>query len=64
MKHMQHPSKTHLQHTSEKIDETLGTSACNIRVQSLQHMQHPDLFLQHPYETLQQTYEISETPEI
>jgi hypothetical protein len=34
---MQHPDK----HT------------CNIRVQSLQHMQHSDLLLQHPHETLE-----------
>jgi hypothetical protein len=33
---MQHPNK----HT------------CNIRIQPLQHMQHPDLHLQHPRETL------------
>jgi hypothetical protein len=36
----------------KKIDETLGTNVCNINVQPLQHMQHPDLFLQNPYETL------------
>jgi hypothetical protein len=35
-----------------KTDETLRTVACNIRVQPLQHMQHPDLLLQHPYERL------------
>jgi hypothetical protein len=44
--------KTHVQHTSKKTNETLGTEACNIRVQSLQHMQHPDLLFQHQYETL------------
>jgi hypothetical protein len=37
---------------SKKTNETLGIDACNVRVQPLQHMQHPDLFLQHPYETL------------
>jgi hypothetical protein len=34
-------------------DETLGPDACNIRVQSLQHMQYPDVLLQHLYETLE-----------
>jgi hypothetical protein len=43
-----------MQLMSEKTDKTLETKACNIRVQPLQHMQHPDLFLQH-------IYEISET---
>jgi hypothetical protein len=32
---MQHPDKTHLQHPSEKIDETLGIDACNMRVQTI-----------------------------
>jgi hypothetical protein len=36
----------------EKPDETLRTKACNIRTKPLQHMQRPDLFLQHPYKTL------------
>jgi hypothetical protein len=44
--------QTHLQHTSEKTDETLGTDTYNICVQSLQHMKQPDLLLQHSYETL------------
>jgi hypothetical protein len=48
---MKHPDKTHLQHTSEKTDETLRTGACNTRVQPLQHVQHPNILLQHPYET-------------
>ena len=38
---------------SEKTDEALGTDVCNIRVQPLQHMQHPDLLLQHPHETIE-----------
>jgi hypothetical protein len=37
---------------SEKTDETLGTNIYNISVQPLQHMQHPDIFLQYPYKTL------------
>ena len=36
----------------EKTDETLEIEACNIRVQPLQHMKHPDLLLQYPYETI------------
>jgi hypothetical protein len=45
-----------------KTDGTLGTDACNIRVQPLQHMQHPDLFLQHPCEKhLKCTSKTSET---
>ena len=44
--------KTHLQHTSEKTDETLGTDVYNIRIQPLQHMQHPYLLLRHQYEIL------------
>jgi hypothetical protein len=52
MKHMQHPDK-HTCNVRLKKDETLGTDACNIRVQPLQYMQHPDLFFQHPYETLE-----------
>ena len=53
-----------MQHTSEKTDETLGTDVYNISVQPLQHMQHPDLLLQHPYEHLQHTSEIYEIVEI
>jgi hypothetical protein len=49
---MQHLNKAHLEHTSGKIDETLKTEACNLQVQPLQCMQYPDLFLQHPHETL------------
>jgi hypothetical protein len=37
---------------SEKADETFRTFACNIRVQPVQHMQHPDLVLQYSYKTL------------
>jgi hypothetical protein len=50
-----------LQHTSENNDKTLGTNICNIRVQPLQHMKHPDLLLQHPSKYLQHTFETSET---
>jgi hypothetical protein len=46
---MQHPDK-HTCMRPENIDETLVTNLCNIRVQPLQHMQHPDLLLQHPSE--------------
>ena len=34
------------------MDETLEREAYNIRVQPLQHMQHPDLHLKHPDTTL------------
>jgi hypothetical protein len=34
---------------SEKADKTFGTDTYNIGVQPLQHLQHPDLFLQHPF---------------
>ena len=44
--------ETHLQCTYQKTDETFRTDAFNIRIQTLQHVQHPDLFLQHPYEPL------------
>ena len=37
-----------MHHTSEQTNETLGTDACNIRVQPLQYMQHLDLLLQYP----------------
>jgi hypothetical protein len=33
-----------------KTDKTLERDSCNIRIQSLQHMQQPNLLLQHPYE--------------
>jgi hypothetical protein len=36
----------------KKTDETFRTDARDICVQSLQHVQHPDLLIQHPYETL------------
>ena len=35
-----------------KTDETLDKDSCNIHVQPLQHMQHLDILLQHPYDTL------------
>jgi hypothetical protein len=38
-----------MQHPDKYIDETLRIGAYIIRVQPLQHVQHPDLFLQHPY---------------
>jgi hypothetical protein len=50
VKHMQHPNKHTCNVRLEKTDETFGTDACNIRVEPLQHMQHPDLLLQHTYE--------------
>jgi hypothetical protein len=49
---MQHPNKHIYNIRLKKIDETLKTEAYNIRVQPLQHMQYPDLLLQHPYETI------------
>ena len=52
VKHMQHLDKTRLQHTSENTDEILGIDLYNICVQPLQQMQHPDLLLQHLYETI------------
>jgi hypothetical protein len=33
-----------------KTDETLGAKACNIRAQLLQHMQHQNPLLHHPYD--------------
>ena len=53
--------QTFLQHTFEKIDETLETDICNVREQPSQHMQHPDLVLKHPYEILANTTETLET---
>jgi hypothetical protein len=64
-KYMQHPDKRHATYVLNtwniqintlatylwKTIETLG-KACNILVQPLQHMQHPDLFLQYQHETL------------
>jgi hypothetical protein len=52
LKNMQHTDK-HTCNLSEKSKETLGTDTHNIRVQPLQHMQHPDLVLQHPHKTLE-----------
>ena len=52
-----------MQHTSEKTTETLGTKACNIRVQPLQHMQHPDLLCNIYMKHLQHTAESSKTLE-
>ena len=49
---MQHLDKHTCKHISEKTDETFRTDSCNMRVQPLQHMQHPDLVLKHTYETL------------
>jgi hypothetical protein len=53
VKHMQHPDKHTCNICLKKTDETLATDICNIRVPSLQHIQHPDPLLQHPYETLE-----------
>jgi hypothetical protein len=49
---------------SEKVDETFGMDACNIRVQQLQHVQHHDLFCNIHMKHLQHTYETSETIKI
>ena len=60
---MQHPNK-HTYNIRLEKDKIFGTDACNIRVQPLQHVQHPDLLLKHPYETLATyTSETSETLE-
>ena len=45
----------------KNTDETLVTDLCNICIQPLQHMQHPDLFLHICMKHLQHTCEISET---
>jgi hypothetical protein len=52
VKHMQYLNK-HTCNICLKTDEILRTDVCNICVQPLQHMQHSDLLLQHPYETLE-----------
>jgi hypothetical protein len=49
---MQHPDKHTYNIRPENIEETFVTDLCNIRVQPLQYMQYPNLFLQHPSETL------------
>jgi hypothetical protein len=51
MKHLKYVFGT-LAKTHEKHLKTLGTDACNILYKPLQRMQHPDLLLQHPCETL------------
>jgi hypothetical protein len=51
VKHMRHPNK-HTCNICLKTNETFGTDACNIHVQPLQYVQHSNLLLQHPYETL------------
>jgi hypothetical protein len=48
---MQHANKHNCNIRQEKTDETLGTEACNIYAQLLQHMQHSDLLLQHTTKT-------------
>ena len=59
IKHLQHMCETYAidkyayNIRLEKTNETLGTDAYNIRVQPLQYMEHPDILLQHPYETLE-----------
>jgi uncharacterized membrane-anchored protein YhcB (DUF1043 family) len=52
VKHMEHLNKNACNIRLEKIGETSGIEACNIRVQLLQHMQYPDPLLQHLYKTL------------
>jgi hypothetical protein len=49
---MQHPDKHTYNIHLKKTDKTLATEVCNISVQPLQYMQHPDLLLQDPLETL------------
>jgi hypothetical protein len=49
---MEHPNKNTCNKRLEKIDEISRIEACNIRVQPLQHIQHPDPLLQHLYKTL------------
>jgi len=44
-------SRQYLQHTCE-TDETFWTYSCYMPPKHLQHIRHPDLLLQHPYETL------------
>jgi len=47
VKYMQHLDKRTYNMRPENTDETLVVDLCNIRVQLLQHMQHPNLLLQH-----------------
>jgi hypothetical protein len=63
VKYMQHPNKHTCNIRLDKTDELLEKEACNIRVQPLQHMQHPGLNLQHGRKHLQHTSETSETLE-
>ena len=58
IKHLQHMCETYAtpdKHTCDmhlkNTDETLVIDLYNIRVQPLQHMQHPDILLQHPSKT-------------
>jgi hypothetical protein len=51
-KHMEHPTKHACKIGKKTEKKTLETEPCNICVQQLQHMQHPDLLLEYPYETL------------
>jgi hypothetical protein len=53
MKHLRHASETLATYVYKKTNETLGIDAYNIRVQSLQYMQHLDILLQHPPETIE-----------
>jgi hypothetical protein len=46
----EHPDKHACNMRPENTDKTLVTDLCNVRVQPLQHMQHPDLL--YPSETL------------
>jgi hypothetical protein len=46
---------------SENTDKTLETNICNIRVQPLQRMQHPNLLCNIHLKHLQHTSKTSET---
>jgi hypothetical protein len=55
VKHMQHPDKHTCNMRPKNTDETLVTDLCDIRVQPLQHMQHPDLLCNIHLKHLQHT---------
>ena len=52
-----------MQYASKNTDETLRTNACNIRVQLLQHMKHPNPLCNIHLRHLQYISETSETLE-
>ena len=58
---MQHPDKYSCNIRRKKTNETLRTGACNIRVQPLQHVQHPDYFCNIRMKHLQHTSKTFET---